>query len=91
MSTVLNYRVRNFILPHRSAVLNYRVRNFILPHRSACGPCFPLAREIQRPVRETVTPAVLEKVVWAGANLNSFPQASAALCLRVSHFVLPDT
>lgn len=38
-----------------------------------------MARELQRPVRETVTPAVLQRVVWAGANLGSFPQASAAL------------
>jgi hypothetical protein len=30
-------------------------------------------------VRETVTPAVLEQTVWAGSNLGSFPQASAAL------------
>lgn len=30
-------------------------------------------------MRETVTPAVLEKTVWAGSNLGSFPQASAAL------------
>lgn len=39
----------------------------------------PLARKLQRPVRETVTPLVLQKVVWAGANLGSFPQSSAAL------------
>lgn len=38
-----------------------------------------MAQEIQRPVRETVTPAVLQKAVWAGANLHSFPQGSAAL------------
>lgn len=38
-----------------------------------------MAKELERPIRETVTPAVLEKIVWAGANLNSFPQASAAL------------
>jgi len=38
-----------------------------------------MAHQLQRPVRETVTPAVLQKVVWAGANLGSFPQASAAL------------
>lgn len=38
-----------------------------------------MARELQRPVRETVTPAVLQKVVWAGANLGSFPQSSSAL------------
>lgn len=30
-------------------------------------------------MRETVTPAVLEQTVWAGSNLGSFPQASAAL------------
>ena len=30
-------------------------------------------------MRETVTPAVREKTVWAGSNLGSFPQASAAL------------
>lgn len=30
-------------------------------------------------MRETVTPAVLQKVVWAGANLRSFPQVCAAL------------
>lgn len=38
-----------------------------------------MAHQLQRPVRETVTPAVLQKVVWAGANLGSFPQSSAAL------------
>ncbi|REJ88902.1 MAG: hypothetical protein DWQ34_21035 [Planctomycetota bacterium] len=38
-----------------------------------------MAKELQRPVRETVTPAVLQKVVWAGANLRSFPQAVDAL------------
>lgn len=38
-----------------------------------------MAREIQRPVRETVTPAVLQMTVWAGANLRSFPQAGDAL------------
>ena len=38
-----------------------------------------MAQELQRPVRETVTPAVLQKVVWAGANLGSFTQASDAL------------
>lgn len=38
-----------------------------------------MAGELQRPVRETVTPSVLQKVVWAGANLTSFPQAAAAL------------
>lgn len=38
-----------------------------------------MARELQRPVRETVTPSVLQKAVWAGANLNSFPQAATAL------------
>lgn len=30
-------------------------------------------------MRETVTPAVLKRVVWAGANLSSFAQASTAL------------
>ena len=40
---------------------------------------FPLASQLQRPVLETVTPLVLQKVVWAGANLGSFPQSSAAL------------
>jgi hypothetical protein len=34
---------------------------------------------LQRPVRETVTPGVLQRVVWAGANLSSFAQASTAL------------
>ena len=38
-----------------------------------------MARELERPVRETVTPSVLQRVVWAGANLNSFPQAATAL------------
>jgi hypothetical protein len=45
----------------------------------AAGIFFPLAGQIQRPVRETVTPAVLQKTVWAGANLKSFPQGSDAL------------
>jgi hypothetical protein len=38
-----------------------------------------VARQLQRPVRETVTPVVLQKIVWAGANLRSFPQAREAL------------
>lgn len=38
-----------------------------------------MAQQLQRPVRETVTPAVLQKTVWAGANLKSFPQGSEAL------------
>lgn len=38
-----------------------------------------MAKELQRPVRETVTPGVLQKTVWAGANLKSFPQSSEAL------------
>lgn len=38
-----------------------------------------MARMIQRPVRENVTPAVLQQIVWAGANLGSFSQASDAL------------
>lgn len=38
-----------------------------------------MARQIQRPVRETLTPAILQKIVWAGANLRSFSQASVAL------------
>ncbi len=32
-----------------------------------------------RPTRESVTPKTLEKVVWAGANLGSYPQAASAL------------
>ncbi len=51
--------------------------------RCHCRSCrrdfFPLAGSLQRPVRETVTPAVLQKVVWAGANLGSSPQAVEAL------------
>ncbi len=33
-----------------------------------------------RPPRENVTPKLLEKIVWAGTNLGSYPQAVAALC-----------
>jgi len=40
--------------------------------RCHCRPCrrdfFPFAGRIQRPVRESVTPALLQKIVWAGAN-----------------------
>lgn len=53
--------------------------NHVVIALHAEGIFFPLARKLQRPVRETVTPAVLQKVVWAGANLGSFPQSSAAL------------
>lgn len=38
-----------------------------------------MAKELERPVRETVTPAVLQKSVWAGSNLSSFSQAGTAL------------
>lgn len=38
-----------------------------------------MARSLQRPVRENVTPLVLQKAVWAGANLGSYQQATAAL------------
>lgn len=38
-----------------------------------------MAKKLQRPVRESVTPALLQRVVWAGANLGSFSQASHAL------------
>lgn len=50
--------------------------------RCHCRSCrrdfFPVARQIQRPVRETLTPAIAQRVVWAGANLGSFSQASDA-------------
>lgn len=38
-----------------------------------------MAHQLQRPPRESVTPLVLEKVVWAGANLGSYQQAAQAL------------
>jgi hypothetical protein len=38
-----------------------------------------VARALQRPVREGVTPLVLEKAVWVGANLGSYQQAANAL------------
>lgn len=38
-----------------------------------------MAKVLQRPVREGVTPLVLEKVVWAGANLGSYQQGVAAI------------
>ena len=38
-----------------------------------------MAGALQQPVREPVTPRVLEKSVWAGANLTSFGFASDAL------------
>jgi len=38
-----------------------------------------VAGQIPRPARESVTPAVLQKIVWARANLGSFSQASDAL------------
>jgi hypothetical protein len=34
---------------------------------------------LERPVRDSVTPGVLEKVVWAGANLSSYGFSSDAL------------
>ena len=38
-----------------------------------------MAKVLQRPPRENVTPLVLEKIVWAGANLGSYQQAAAAI------------
>lgn len=38
-----------------------------------------MAAQLQRPVRENMTPLLLEKVVWCGANLGSYQNASAAL------------
>jgi hypothetical protein len=38
-----------------------------------------VAGALKRPVRESVTPKVLEKVVWAGANLSSYEFGSKAL------------
>jgi hypothetical protein len=38
-----------------------------------------VARELERPVRDPVTPLMLEKVVWAGANLSSYAFGSDAL------------
>ncbi len=38
-----------------------------------------MAKALQRPPREGVTPLVLEKIVWAGANLGSYSQAAAAI------------
>lgn len=38
-----------------------------------------MAQKLQRPVREGATPLVLEKVVWAGANMGSYQQAGDAL------------
>lgn|GEM_PF-4058289 len=40
-----------------------------------------MAKALQRPPREGVTPLVLEKVGWAGANLGSYQQAVDALAL----------
>ena len=39
-----------------------------------------MAGALERPVRDPVTPRMLEKVVWAGANLTSYGFSSAALC-----------
>ena len=38
-----------------------------------------MAKTLQRPTREGVTPLVLEKVIWAGANMVSYQQAVDAL------------
>jgi uncharacterized protein YjiS (DUF1127 family) len=51
------------------------------------GIFFPVAKKLQRPVRESVTPLVLEKVVWAGANMVSYRQAVNALS-RLSDIAL---
>ena len=55
----------------------------MLNHVVIAGPVagifFPVAKQIQRPVRETVTPAILQMIVWAGANIGSFSQASDAV------------
>lgn len=54
-------------------------RNHVVPVPAAGGIFFPLAGRIGRSPRETVSPKVLERCVWAGSNLGSFPAASAAL------------
>lgn len=38
-----------------------------------------MARVLERSPRENVTPLVLEKITWAGANLGSYQQAVAAM------------
>ena len=40
---------------------------------------FPLAGELKRPVRETVTPQVMEKAVWDGRHQGSFGAAAVSM------------
>jgi len=43
------------------------------------GLFFPLAASLGLPVRATVTPSVLKKMVWAGSNLGSYATAEEAM------------
>lgn len=43
------------------------------------GLFFPLAASLRLPVRATVTPSVLKKMVWAGSNLGSYATAEEAM------------
>jgi len=57
----------------------FNTPNLVVIVPAVGGIFFPLAGRLGRSPRENVTPKVLEKIVWAGANLGSYPQATAAL------------
>ncbi len=56
---------------------NTKNRFVIAP--AAGGIFFPAAGQLGRSPRETVTPLVQQKVVWAGATLGSYQQATEAI------------
>ena len=43
------------------------------------GLFFPLAARLGLPARSTVTPKILQKMVWAGSNLGSYAMAEEAM------------
>jgi hypothetical protein len=47
--------------------------------RVAGGLFFPLAGRLGLPARSTVTPKILQKMVWAGSNLGSYTMAEEAM------------
>lgn len=57
----------------------WNIRSHAAIARIVAGLFFPVAAKLQRPPRENVTPLLLEKIVWSGANLGSYQHASHAL------------
>jgi len=49
--------------------------------------CFPLAGELKRPPRESVTPRVMEKVVWAGTHHTSFAAAAESIEILIESLI----